>query len=69
MGGDSLMLRAASPFDSRDVLSGCPTCKAVNSTVTLCDVPGCKSEASCGTPDPLGYKVTCCKHKPSEVPA
>jgi hypothetical protein len=56
------ILRAPSPFDPADELSGCPHCKAIDQWVLMCDVPGCKREASCGWPSGDGYRNTCGQH-------
>ena len=59
------LLEAPNPFDEGDLIFGCPECREVNSTTLLCEVEGCPSIASCGTPVAGGYAQTCCKHKPA----
>lgn len=63
---NSEWLEARSPFDPDDHLSGCPACKATNAAERLCDEPGCKQLATCGTPFPGGYKMHCHVHPPGE---
>ena len=58
------VLQATSPFDERDILDGCPQCKAVNTIYVACDEEGCWDTVSCGTPTPDGYRSTCSKHAP-----
>jgi hypothetical protein len=62
-------LEAPSPFDSKDVLYGCPECKCCTEGFTeLCDESDCKAPATCGFPtgddnDSFGgYRRTCGKH-------
>jgi hypothetical protein len=62
IGDDAELLRAPSPFDVADTICGCPQCKAVNDVVNACDEPGCAREATCGFPDPGGYRRTCVEH-------
>jgi hypothetical protein len=61
-GDDGELLRAPSPFDATDTIVGCPKCKAVEDIVNACDEPGCTREATCGFPDPGGYRRTCGGH-------
>jgi hypothetical protein len=63
-GGKVEMLTARHPFDDEDLVYGCPRCKSVDSLSVACDEPGCKSEVSCGTPTPDGYRQTCSEHRP-----
>ena len=66
------LLRAQSPFDPDDTLTGCPECKQCDDGFALlCDEPGCTSEAGCGWPTGDesdvwgGYRNTCYKHMAS----
>ena len=61
------LLRAQNPFDSADIIYGCPKCRSVDSTAIACDEPGCWEKASCGTPTKDGYRTTCGKHMPDMV--
>lgn len=56
------ILTAANPFDSEDVVVGCPQCKCVNTIKTCCDEPGCWEPDDCGTPTAEGYRRTCGEH-------
>lgn len=59
------MLHAPSPFDPDDTLYACPECKTVEQPEELCSEPGCKNEATCGTPfGQAGYKRHCHLHPP-----
>ena len=58
------LLRAASPFDPSDFISGCPKCKGVDICKIVCDEPGCWREVACGTPTVNGYRNTCPEHIP-----
>ena len=57
-------LTATHPFDSRDVVVGCPRCKSVDSLLVACDEPGCWNETTMGTSTPQGYRMTCHEHNP-----
>jgi len=59
----SKMLIAPHPFDSDDIVSGCPHCQSIEKFVLLCDVHGCSEIASCGWPSEDGYRATCYNHK------
>lgn len=66
---DFALLRAPSPFDSDDILTGCPYCKQTsNSFDLMCDEPGCANTAHCGWPTGDdsdawgGYRNTCFAH-------
>ena len=71
-GLDDEILIAPNPFDSDEMLQGCPNCKQVNCMLVVCDEPDCWSEVSCGWPtldgEPCnsgtgnGYQQTCGKH-------
>lgn len=63
-GLNSEALSAPNPFDLKNVVTGCPRCKSVDSLLVACDEPGCWRETSCGTPTPLGYRRTCSTHAP-----
>lgn len=67
-GDDSEMLRAPNPFDEGFIICACPKCKEVGVLSGGCDEPGCTDFASCGTPTPDGYRVTCGKHAPIRMP-
>lgn len=56
------LLVAPNPFDSQDVISGCPDCKSVGQFTEICDEPECKREAGCGFPTENGYRRTCYQH-------
>lgn len=57
------LLAAPNPFIKDDTLYACPICKDMDLD-RACDEPGCSKLASCGTPVPGGYRVTCFKHSP-----
>lgn len=60
------MLRAPNPFDATDTITGCPTCKTVDSWIEVCDE--CDHEATCGTPTADGgYRRTCYDHRPPKA--
>ena len=43
----------------------CPECLGISDTLTTCcDAPGCWDAATCGTPTPGGYRLTCEEHLP-----
>ena len=56
------LLRAPNPFDSGDVITGCPHCKQFEGFELLCDEDGCQEVYTSGWPSPEGYRVTCHKH-------
>ena len=63
------LLRGPNPFDSEDILCGCPVCHEVNEFDEICDEPNCESIASCGFPTQEGdqwdgYRGTCYEHSP-----
>ena len=62
LGDDAELLHATSPFDPDDTIVACPRCKAVNAVENACDEPGCNQPATCGFPDPGGYRRTCFRH-------
>ena len=62
VGNDAELLRAPSPFRVDDELIGCPFCRACRSLDNACDEPGCDAVATCGFPDPSGYRRTCELH-------
>lgn len=62
------VLQATNPFDSDDIIFGCPSCKSVDQFRYVCDEPGCKEEVSCGTATDEGYRRTCGKHCPEREP-
>jgi len=55
-------LVAASPFDVKDTLLGCPKCKDVNTLFGVCDEVGCHIVSTCGWPTSNGYRRTCGEH-------
>lgn len=63
-GDSSDVLTAANPFDTKDIVVGCPKCLSVNTIRTACDEPDCWEQAVAGTPIPGGYRMTCSKHAP-----
>lgn len=58
------ILSAVNPFDPRQTVHGCPTCKDVTTFTLVCDHLGCRAPADAGTPTPSGYRMTCSKHAP-----
>jgi hypothetical protein len=61
------VLTAANPFDANENVTGCPSCKAIDSFAVACDDPGCPREATCGCPTENGYRSTCWEHAPIEL--
>lgn len=61
---DADLLHAPSPFDSRDILFGCPWCKVVGDFERVCDEPDCKMPCTSGwlTKDGKEYRHTCYAH-------
>jgi hypothetical protein len=71
---DSNILRAPSPFNSTEILFGCPYCfmstdfEISTGFDILCDEPDCTNIASCGWPtgnkddDWGGYRYSCLQH-------
>jgi len=55
------ILTALNPFEP-GILHACPQCKSIGSTEMECEVAGCRSHASCGTPTTSGYLRCCGKH-------
>lgn len=64
IGTHDKMLRVPNPFDSADIVTGCPECKAIDNWYECCDEPGCTKEAQCGMQTPSGYRRTCHRHWP-----
>lgn len=60
------VLEAPNPFDREYLIYGCPKCREVQTTATVCDEPGCWNEDDAGFPTPAGYRRTCSKHIPAE---
>jgi hypothetical protein len=58
----SELLHSVSPFDKDEVITGCPECKEIGSSVSVCDFIDCWKEATCGTPTEDDYRWTCGKH-------
>jgi len=64
-GGDAEeMLTGKHPFRHGELCYGCPNCNEIETVVAMCDEPGCKFAATCGTPTKDGYRQTCTKHMP-----
>lgn len=55
-------LRAPSPFDAHDDLTGCPKCKSAETMEMLCDEPDCSNLYSQGWQGDDGYRYTCHEH-------
>lgn len=55
------LLVGSSPFEDATVY-GCPKCKAIDSTKTGCDEPGCMEFGTCGATFNGEYRFTCGKH-------
>lgn len=67
IGSESAILVAANPFDADEIISGCPTCRSVNSLEGACDIDGCPNVSNSGTPMPDGsYAWRCYDHWPTE---
>ena len=64
VGQEDALLRADSPFDEGVMITGCPNCKSVESTLGACDEPGCEEFVTCGRQTPDGYRMTCGAHRP-----
>jgi hypothetical protein len=64
LGTDCERLSAQNPFEPEFTLTACPKCKAIESCLTVCDVPTCRAVATCGTPTAERYRWTCGKHRP-----
>jgi hypothetical protein len=64
--GDNL-LEANNPFDESETITGCPTCRAVNSFVAACWK--CDRPATSGTPliEQYRYVNACYKHRPDDA--
>lgn len=62
------LLRAKSPFDDNDIISGCPHCKSIDCFILVCDEVGCVEEHTCGFHVDGGkYRFTCHKHYESAL--
>jgi hypothetical protein len=59
-------LTAPNPFNSSDIITGCPACRCVNSITIACDAEKCWEIATCGRPirrrDGREYFGLCGKH-------
>lgn len=62
-GEDTEILTAPDPFNEGCTLQACPECREQSLTAG-CDEPQCRDEATCGTPTPDRYRVTCSRHRP-----
>lgn len=58
------ILTVPNPFEPRDTINGCPSCKNVDTIIYACDEPGCWEAVACGTSTPQGYRSTCGEHQP-----
>lgn len=65
-GLDSQILTAPNPFDTNDIIQGCPSCSSVECFRVACDEPDCWQLVTCGTPTKAGYRQTCSTHRPKE---
>jgi hypothetical protein len=65
-GDNEQLLTAPNPFDPLGGgLCACPECKQLVGTIlSACEIDGCWSQATCGTPTAGGYKRTCGLHAP-----
>jgi hypothetical protein len=64
VGDDAQILRAPDPFNIDSELSACPRCREVGTLAAACDEPMCEERGTIGTPTPVGYRMTCFKHRP-----
>jgi len=55
-------LDAPHPFIEGERVDGCPSCQDCKTLSRACDEPGCRREATCGTPAPGGYRRVCGDH-------
>jgi hypothetical protein len=64
MGAPAEALEAPNPFSDADgdTITGCPTCRQVDTMELLCDEEGCSNVSKCGSPTPNGYRQTCGDH-------
>lgn len=58
-------LSAPNPFDTEDIITGCPNCKEVETLLQACHFSGCNQPASGGYPNVLGYRYACLCYKHS----
>lgn len=59
-GPESALLSAPNPFEPTENIYACPECKAIDNYAGECEIEGCTSIASCGTPTKaMGY-IRCC---------
>ena len=65
-GNNELMLWGKNPFNEKEIITGCPECKSIDSCFAVCDEPKCWEPATCGTPTKEKYRNTCGKHKPED---
>ena len=63
-GVSSDILTAPNPFETNEIITGCPKCKGINTVVQVCDQSKCWEIATCGTPIDSGYRQTCYSHRP-----
>lgn len=63
------LLRAVSPFDAHNDITGCPECRAIEKAEPVCDVDGCDELVSSGWTSDEGYRHTCHKHSESAMRA
>ena len=64
-GDTGTVLRAPDPFNAGNELIACAECRE-QTMRRCCDEPGCWEQATCGTPTPAGYRLTCGKHVPAD---
>lgn len=65
---ESEFLRAPSPFDPEDEITGCPRCKSTDDFTPLCDHGSCTRQGSGGYPMANGsYVLRCFEHRPYDV--
>lgn len=57
------LLIAPNPFDTKDIILGCPICKSVDCFDQLCQIEGCPKIISGGhRSKKYGYLWTCYEH-------
>ena len=61
-GGEGETLVATNPFNSAELIYGCPECKSVDCFILACDEPDCWRPVTCGTRTLGGYRQTCGRH-------
>lgn len=67
------LLKAPNPFDTEEIINGCPRCKSVSKLDAICDEPDCEelNEYTCYTTNPSDewseYRNYCYEHIKSET--